>query len=89
MENLTPKKLLIKLELEANDPVSRARAEGARLMFNKYNEKAQHYRDTHKEHNRIYQREYHRRMRAKKKGKIATFEKKVINAEDIDISDWL
>ena len=67
-EKLTPRKLLAKLEMEANDPISKARAEGARLMLDKYNEKAQFYRDTHREHNRIYQREYHRKMRAKKKG---------------------
>lgn len=64
---MTPKKLLEQLETEATNEIGKARYEGALAIYTIYNEKARHYRETHREYNKIYQREYHRKWRKLKK----------------------
>lgn len=64
---MTPKKLLNKLQSEATTEIGKARYEGALAIYEVYNESARRYRETHREHNKIYQREYHRKWRAAKK----------------------
>ena len=64
---MTPKKLLNKLQVEAKDEIGKARYEGALAIHELYTATQRKYYATHREHNREYQRNYHRAWRAKKK----------------------
>lgn len=57
---MTPKQLLNKIEMEANDEIGKARYEGALAVYQCFLDKQRSYYATHKEHNRAYHREYNR-----------------------------
>ena len=70
---MTPKQLLNKLEQEMLNAspdtvdVHTAAYQGALRMYQLYTAKQRLYYETHREHNREYQRNYHKAWRAKKK----------------------
>ena len=67
---MTPKKLLIQIEAEADNEIGKARYEGALAMYECYQDKCRVYRETHADYYRKYQREYHRKWREERKKEV-------------------
>lgn len=65
---MTPKQLIVKLQAEATDEIGKARLEGALIIHEAYLDRQRKYYATHKEHNKLYQREYQRNRYRKAHG---------------------